>query len=274
MNGIPNAGEAAPTTAPAAGGWLALVSTPIGNLEDITLRAIRVLREADIIAAEDTRRAGILCQAHGIHARLQPYHAFNEHRRTDELLDEVAAGRRVALLTDAGTPAISDPGFFLVRAAWNRGIRPMIVPGVSALTFAAVAAGLPVNEFAFLGFPPVKSGRRRAFLERLRNLGMTVFLFESPHRVSKLLAELAEICGPATPVALVREATKMHEEILRGTAGELAERCRGRTWKGEFVVAVTPAAAGGTAALPDEEVDQDDAGEPDAVQGERPEVVG
>lgn len=225
-------------------GWLALVTTPIGNLEDITLRALRILREADEIAAEDTRRAGILCQAHGIHARLTPYHAFNEHRRTAALLDAVAGGRKIALLTDAGTPAISDPGFLLVREAVARGMEPQIIPGVSALTFAVVAAGLPVNEFAFLGFPPVKSGRRRTFLERIRTLGLTVFLFESPHRINKLLAEIAEVVGPATQVALVREATKMHEECLRGTAVELRDRFQDRNWKGEFVVAVRPVEAG------------------------------
>ncbi|MFA4945490.1 MAG: 16S rRNA (cytidine(1402)-2'-O)-methyltransferase, partial [Lentisphaeria bacterium] len=224
---------------PAAAGWLALVATPIGNLEDLTPRAIRTLQEAEVIAAEDTRRAGILCQRHGITARLLPYHAFNEHRRTAALLDEIAAGRKVALVSDAGTPALSDPGFLVVREALARGIEPRVIPGVSALTFAIVAAGLPVHEFAFLGFPPVKPGRRRALLERIRTLGMTVFLFESPFRITRLLTEIVATLGPQTRVALVREATKLHEETLRGTAGELLARHRDRAWKGEFVVGIS-----------------------------------
>jgi len=221
-------------------GWLALVATPIGNLEDITLRALRILREAELIAAEDTRRAGILCQRYDIHARLLAYHAFNEHRRTAAILDEVAAGRKVVVLSDAGTPAISDPGFLMVRAALERGIEPQVIPGVSALTFAVVAAGLPVDRFAFLGFAPVKPGKRRAFLARIRDSGMTCFLFESPFRVTRLLEATAEVLGPDTRVALIREATKLHEESLRGTVGELLAKHRDREWKGEFVIAVGP----------------------------------
>ena len=222
-------------------GWLALVATPIGNLEDITLRALRVLREAELIAAEDTRRAGILCQRYDIHARLLAYHAFNEHRRTAAILDEVAAGRKVAVLSDAGTPAISDPGFLMVRAALERGIEPQIIPGVSALTFAVVAAGLPVDRFAFLGFAPVKPGKRRTFLTRIRDADMTCFLFESPFRVTRLLEAMAEVLGTGAQVALIREATKLHEECLRGTVGELLAKHRDREWKGEFVIAVAPA---------------------------------
>ncbi len=220
------------------GGWLALVATPIGNLEDITLRALRVLRAADLIAAEDTRRARRLLSHFTIPARLTPYHAHNEHHKTGGLLDQVAAGRRIAVLSDAGTPGISDPGFLLVRAAIARGIEPLVIPGVSALTFAAVAAGLPVDQFGFVGFPPVKSGRRRQLLERLRDQPGTWFMFESPHRVERLLGEIAECIGPDTPVVLVREATKLFEECRRGTPAALLAANSGKTWRGEFVVAL------------------------------------
>ena len=226
------------TIATSASGWLALVATPIGNLDDMTMRAIETLRQAEVIAAEDTRRALILCTRFDLHARLVPYHAYNEHRRTEALLDEVAAGRRIVVLSDAGTPAISDPGFFIVRAALARGIKPVIIPGVSAVTFAVVACGLPVDRFAFHGFPPVKSGRRRKFLEKIKADGLTAFLFESPYRVNRLLTEIAELFGAETPVALVREATKMHEECITGPVAEVAAQHGKRVWKGEFVVVI------------------------------------
>ncbi len=245
-------------------GWLALVATPIGNLEDITLRAVRILREAEVIAAEDTRRAGILCKTYDAHARLVAYHAFNEHRRTDALLDEVAAGRKVVVLSDAGTPAVSDPGFLIVRAALARGIRPLVIPGVSALTFAVVACGLPVDRFAFYGFPPVKPGKRRKFLEKIRENGMTAFLFESPYRVNRLLAEVAEVFGAETPVALVREATKVHEECVTAPVAELLAQHGKREWKGEFVVAI-----GGPAGEPQEAPEEGEA--PESATGAAPE---
>ena len=222
-----------------SGGWLALVATPIGNLEDITLLAVRVLREADLIAAEDTRRAGILCKAHNISAPLVAYHAWNEHHRTTALLAQVTQGKKVAVLSDAGTPAISDPGFFLVRAAVQQGIEPQVIPGVSALTFAVVAAGLPVDQFIFAGFLPVKPGKRRAMLERVRAAACTCFFFESPHRITRFLEDVVAVLGPATPVALTREATKLHEETLRGTAGELLEKHRDRAWRGEFTIGIS-----------------------------------
>jgi len=236
-----------PASSPAPAGdagWLALVATPIGNLEDITLRALRTLREADLVAAEDTRHARILLDAHGIRTALTPYHAFNEHRRTEALLDQVAAGKKVALLSDAGTPAVSDPGFFIVRAAVARGIEPVVLPGPSALTFSVVAAGLPVDRFRFLGFLPVKSGRRRTALATVATTGETTFFFESPHRIGRLLEEIRDVLGPDTRVAVIREATKLHEERLRGTAAELLQLTAGRTWRGELVVAVAPPANG------------------------------
>ena len=250
------------TIATSASGWLALVATPIGNLDDMTMRAIETLRQAEVIAAEDTRRALILCTRFDLHARLVPYHAYNEHRRTEALLDEVAAGRRIVVLSDAGTPAISDPGFFLVRAALERGIEPRIIPGVSAHTFAVAAAGLPVDHFAFWGFPPVKPGKRRTFLLQIRAFAGTSFLFESPFRVTRLLGEVVDVCGPQTRVALIREATKIHEECLRGTAQELLARHGQRTWKGEFVVALRPAEVVDSDELPPPADEESGEGEP------------
>ncbi len=224
------------------GGSLALVATPIGNLEDITLRALRVLREAELIAAEDTRRASILLKHFGIDTRVVSYHAHNEHRKTGWLLEQVQAGRKVAVLSDAGTPCLSDPGYLLVRDAVEAGIEPMVVPGVAALTYAVVAAGLPVTTFVFGGFLPHKSGKRRTMLRELAAGGRTVILYESPFRVNRLLAEIGEELGGETRVVLVREATKLHEEHLRGTATALLTEHGKRTWKGEFTVVIAPPA--------------------------------
>lgn len=226
-------------------GTLYLVSTPIGNLEDITLRALNVLKSVDLIAAEDTRHTRQLLTHFDIHTKLVSYHAFNEHRRTEELLDEIRAGKSVAAVSDAGTPAIADPGFLLVREALRAGIEPVVIPGVSALTFSATAAGLPVDKFAFYGFPPVKSGRKRAFFERIAQEDKTVFIYESPHRIGKTLREIAEVVGSDTPLAVIREATKMHEEVWRGSAAELAASAEKRTAKGEFVVAISVRGVGG-----------------------------
>ena len=221
-------------------GKLYLVSTPIGNLEDMTMRALKVLREVDLIAAEDTRHTRQLLSHFDIHTKLISFHAFNEHRKAESLLDDIASGMNVAAVSDAGTPSIADPGFFLMREAVRRGMEPVVIPGVSALTFAATASALPVDKFTFLAFPPVKSGRRRKFFESLRNENKTVFFFESPHRIAKTLPELAEIIGPDADVAIIREATKLHEEVIRGKAGELAEKYANHPWRGEFVIGVYP----------------------------------
>ncbi len=220
-------------------GKLYLVSTPIGNLEDITLRALNVLRSVDMIAAEDTRHTRQLLSRFDIHTRLVSYHAFNEHRKTEELLDEIRSGKSIAAVSDAGTPAIADPGFLLVREALKAGIEPVVIPGVSAVTFSVTASGLPVDKFAFYGFPPVKSGRKRSFFERIAAEDKTVFIYESPHRIAKTLREIAEVLGEDTPLAVIREATKVHEEVWRGSAGELAEQAEKRTVKGEFVIAIS-----------------------------------
>ena len=223
-------------------GILYIVSTPIGNLEDITLRALRILKEADLIAAEDTRHTRGLLTHFDIHTPLTSYHAFNERGKCQNLLDRIAGGENIALVTDAGTPAIADPGFFIVREAVNAGIKVEIIPGVSAVTFAAAATALPVDKFAFYAFPPVKSGRRGKFFETLAAEDKTVFFYESPYRVTGALEYLREYCGGSRNVAIVREATKLHEEILRGTVDELLAIARQRgSWKGEFVIGVAAA---------------------------------
>jgi 16S rRNA (cytidine1402-2'-O)-methyltransferase len=219
-------------------GTLYLVSTPIGNLGDMTFRAVDTLRSCDLIAAEDTRRASILLRHYGIEKNVTSYHAFNEHRKTDQLLGEVAKGRSIAVITDAGTPGVSDPGFLLVREALKRGIEPIIVPGVSALTFAATGAGFPTDRFAFIGFLPVKSGRRRAAIEAMAHEERTVFFFESPHKIAATIRLIEEILGPETRIAVIREATKIHEEILRGTVAEIRARTAERNWKGECTIAI------------------------------------
>lgn len=219
-------------------GTLSLVATPIGNLEDITLRALRTLKEADVVYAEDTRRTRILLDHFEIRKKLEAYHIFNEHGRTPELLNKVLAGQHVVLVSDAGMPCIADPGFLLMRSAVEAGIEPVIVPGVSALTFAVAASALPSDQFTFFGFLPVKSGRRGAALDSIAASERSCVIFESPFRIEKLLREIAEKLGPETKIALTREATKVHEEILRGTVADVLERTAGRVWKGECVLVV------------------------------------
>ena len=219
-------------------GQLYIVSTPIGNLEDITLRALRILKEVDIIAAEDTRHTRQLLSHFEIHSRrLESCHSFNEHDKVDRLLDEVENGLSLALVSDAGTPSVADPGFLLVRSALERGLEPIVVPGVSAVTFSVTASGLPVDAFTFRNFAPVKPGKRGKFLESILNDVRTSFFFESPFRIGRTLKEISAI-SPNAKVAVIREATKLHEEIIRGTAAEVA--ALERQWKGEIVVGVYP----------------------------------
>ncbi len=230
-------GEAEPSVVKVAG-TLSIAATPIGNLEDITLRALRVMREADTILAEDTRRTRILCSKFNITSRLESYHIFNEHGRTPDLIRRIKAGEKIVLVSDAGMPCIADPGFLLVRDAVEAGIEPEIIPGASALIFSIAASALPSDRFAFHGFLPVKSGRRSARLAEIAASRMTAVVFESPYRLSKLLKEIPEYFGKETPVVIVREATKVHQEILRGTAAELEEKYASRSWKGECVVVI------------------------------------
>ena len=225
--------------APLAPGTLYLVATPIGNLEDITLRALRTLKECDVVAAEDTRRTGQLLKHFEITRPMVSYFQFNEARRSQEILERLARGERVALVTDAGSPGISDPGERVVKAALAAGFRVESVPGPSALIAALTASGLPGEEFHFLGFLRHKSGQRRKQLERLRDVDGTLILYESPYRVEKLLGELAELF-PERSIVLARELTKKFEQFLRGTALELLEQFRERRFKGEFVVLIGP----------------------------------
>src|SRR3954465_3618521 len=216
---------------------LYLVATPIGNLEDITLRALRTLKECDVIAAEDTRRTGQLLRHFDISKPLLSYFQFNEAKRSEEILTRLARGEKVALVTDAGSPGISDPGERVVTAAITAGFRVESVPGACALVAAVTASGLSTEEFHFIGFLPHKSGPRRKQLERLRQFSGTLALYESPYRVSKLLEELKEIF-PERQVVLARELTKKFEEFLRGTAAELLLLLEKRSIKGEFVVMI------------------------------------
>ena len=216
-------------------GNLYLVSTPIGNLEDITYRAVRTLQECDLIAAEDTRHTALLLQRYEIRKPLESFHAFNEHNKVEKLIERIKEGLNVALVSDAGTPAVADPGFLPLRAALEAGLEPVVIPGVSAVTFSVTASGLPVDRFAFWNFVPVKSGRKRTFFEEIANCDHTVFCFESPFRIEGTLKLIAEIM-PEARVAVIREATKLHEEIIRGSALELA--AESRRWKGEFVIGI------------------------------------
>lgn len=226
-----------PTLPSLTPGTLYLVATPIGNLEDITLRALRTLRECSVVAAEDTRHTGRLLKHFGISKPLISYFQFNEARRSEEILDRLRRGETVALVTDAGSPGISDPGERVVRAASTAGFRVEPVPGPCALIAALTASGLPTDEFHFVGFLPHKSGQRRKQLTALTAVSGTLVLYESPYRVEKLLQELKEIM-PDRPVVLAREITKKFEEFLRGRPAELLAVLQERKLKGEFVVLI------------------------------------
>ncbi len=225
-------------TRPLAAG-LYLVASPIGNLGDITLRALEVLAAADVVACEDTRVTARLLGRHGIAARTVPFHAHNERRQVRRLLAELAAGRRVALLTDAGTPAVSDPGLLLVQAAREAGIPVFPLPGPSAVLAALAASGLPAHPFTFAGFLPPRSGPRRRALRELAGLRHTLVLFEAPHRLGASLADMAEILGPRQ-AALCRELTKIHEEIRVAPLDELAAAAAGARARGEITLVVAP----------------------------------
>lgn len=224
-------------------GTLYLVATPIGNLEDITFRALETLKNCDCIYAEDTRHTKGLLEKFSISKRMESYHSFNEHGKTQTILQRVLNGEKAALVTDAGMPCIADPGFLLVREAVKLGVDIQIIPGVSSLTFAVAASGLPSDKFSFYGFLPVKSGRRKSTLEAAAKEGKSVVFFESPYRIGKLLISLEEIFGGEASIAIVREATKIHEEIIRGKIGDVAATYKDRNWKGEHVVVVHPAEA-------------------------------
>ncbi len=214
---------------------LVLIPTPIGNLEDITLRALNTLKSCRFVLAEDTRTAGFLLKHFDIQVPLSPFHKFNEHKVLDNLLDQIEACECVGLISDAGTPGISDPGFLLVRACIERGIDVECLPGPSALIPALVVSGFPTDRFVFEGFLPHKKGRQTAWL-RLRDEERTVVLYESPYRLTKALAEICEWVDPRRRVAVCRELSKKFEEIRRGEAAEVLAYFSQKPVKGEIVL--------------------------------------
>ena len=216
---------------------LYIVPTPIGNLEDITLRAINVLKEVDFILAEDTRTSSHLMRHLGIEKPMHSHHKFNEHATVGRVVESIAAGKDVALVTDAGTPGISDPGFLLVRRCVEEGIEVVTLPGATALIPAVVQSGFPCDRFCFEGFLPQKKGRMKR-LEELSTETRTIIFYESPYRVVKCLEQLAETFGAERRVAVVREITKKFEETVRGTFAEAIAHFKAHEPKGEFVIVV------------------------------------
>ena len=224
---------------------LYLVATPIGNLEDITLRAIRVLKDADQIACEDTRQTQKLLNHYGISTRTVSYHEHNELTRAPELVLDLEGGARVALVTDAGMPGISDPGFRLISQAIRHHIPVVPIPGASAFLAALVASGLPTDSFRFSGFLPPKSGQRRQMLESIQASPRTQVFYEAPHRVKEAVEDVVEILGTERHVVIAREVTKIHEEFLRGRAGEILEVLKARgDIKGEITLLIGKAEDG------------------------------
>lgn len=219
------------------GGKLFLVPTPIGNLEDMTFRAIRILKEADIILAEDTRTSAPLLKHFGIDKKAYSHHQHNEHKATSEIIRFLSEGKIVALISDAGTPAISDPGFFLVREVLKHNFPVECLPGATAFVPALVNSGLPTDAFVFEGFLPVKKGRQTR-LKKLADEERTIILYESPHRLLKTLEEFAAFFGEERQASVSRELTKMYEETVRGTLTEIKSHFENNILKGEFVICV------------------------------------
>lgn len=214
---------------------LYLVPTPIGNLEDITLRALSTLKSVDLILTEDTRTTGKLLKHYDINKPLKSFHAFNEHAVVDRIADSIEEGKTVALVSDAGTPGISDPGFLLVRACVERGIKLECLPGATALIPALVKSGFPTDRFVFEGFLPHKKGRMKR-LEALKEEPRTIVFYESPHRLLKLLGQIEELFGPERKVSVSRELTKIYEETITDTVSNLLVHYISHNPKGEFVV--------------------------------------
>jgi len=218
---------------------LYIVPTPIGNLEDITFRAIRVLKEVDLVLAEDTRQTKKLFQHYSISSPLQSYHLHNEHQKVAYFCSLLENGQSLALVSDAGTPGISDPGFLLIRAAIEHNIKVEPLPGASALITALVGAGLPMEKFVFEGFLPQKKGRQTK-LQQLANEHRTIVLYESPHRLVKTLTQLSEVFSPEKPVVVARELTKIYEEYYRGNLQEAIAHFSSGKVKGEIVLVLSP----------------------------------
>ena len=221
-------------------GTLYIVPTPVGNLEDMTFRAVRVLREADLILAEDTRTSSVLLKHYDIHGRLESHHKFNEHKTAGLIRDRILEGLNVALISDAGTPGISDPGFMLVRACVEEGIEVFTLPGATAFVPALVSSGFPCDRFCFEGFLPVKKGRQTK-LKELSEESRTMIFYESPYRLVKTLEQFAEAFGPERLCSVAREISKIHEEHRRGTLSEVALWYREHEPKGEIVIIVAGA---------------------------------
>ncbi len=216
-------------------GILYIVPTPVGNMEDMTLRAIRILKEADVVLAEDTRTSGILLKHFDIKNHLLSHHKFNEHGTSASVVDRLLAGQTVALISDAGTPGISDPGFFLVREAVKAGIEVQCLPGATAFVPALVSSGLPCDRFCFEGFLPQKKGRQTK-IDSLRNEQRTMIFYESPYRLVKTLTQFATAYGEDRQVSVCREISKIHEESVRGTLAEVIAHFTEHEPKGEIVI--------------------------------------
>ncbi len=216
-------------------GTLYLVPTPVGNMEDMTFRAVRILKEADLVLAEDTRTSGILLKHYGIEARLQAHHKYNEHGTSPAIVQRLQAGENIALITDAGTPGISDPGFFLAREAANAGIEVITLPGATAFVPALVSSGLPCDRFCFEGFLPQKKGRKTR-IEALRDEQRTMVFYESPYRLLKTLKQFVDTFGADRQVSVAREISKVHEESVRGTLEDVVAHFTECAPKGEIVI--------------------------------------
>ncbi len=216
---------------------LYIIPTPVGNLEDITLRASRLLKEVDLILAEDTRTTGFLLKHLGVETRMHSHHKFNEHQTVEHVADLIAQGKSVALVSDAGTPGISDPGFLLVRTCVEKGVEVECLPGATAFVPALINSGLPCDRFCFEGFLPQKKGRQSK-IAALENEERTMVFYESPYRLVKLLEQLSEVFGAERKASVSREISKLHEETVRGTLAELAVHFTEKEPKGEIVVVV------------------------------------
>lgn len=218
-------------------GILYIVPTPVGNLEDMTFRAVKVLKEADVILAEDTRTSSVLLQRYDIHGKLWSHHKFNEHQTVELIKERILGGLNVALISDAGTPGISDPGFLLVRTCAAEGIEVQTLPGATACIPAIVSSGLPCDRFCFEGFLPVKKGRQ-TLLRELATETRTMVFYESPYRLVKTLDQFSEFFGPDRHCSVAREISKIHEEHRRGTLAEVSAWFKEHEPKGEFVIVV------------------------------------
>ena len=222
-------------TLPPVMGILYIVPTPVGNMEDMTFRAVRILKEVDLVLAEDTRTSGILLKHFDIRNQLMSHHKFNEHGTSAGIVNRLLAGENVALISDAGTPGISDPGFFLVREAVKAGVEVQCLPGATAFVPALVSSGLPCDRFAFEGFLPQKKGRQSK-IESLKDESRTMIFYESPYRVVKTLQQFAEAYGGDRQVSVCREISKIHEESVRGTLDEVIAHFKEKEPKGEIVI--------------------------------------